>query len=127
MIIDEKLLFVNNADFYLASHTSDILEFGGDVIGEGNQIEFFILVTTAYAGGGTIQFKLQGSADGSTYKDIFMTPEYTASDLEAGTVIQLPVPDAKGYSYFKIVPVIDDNGGNAPFTAGKILAGLNLG
>lgn len=73
----------------------NILDFGvaNPNKGKGTPLEAEITIKTA-AAGTSVVFKLQDcDTEGGTYADIATTKTYAASELTAGKIIKIPLPD----------------------------------
>lgn len=83
MIIDQKMMFCEKAEAKTAI-TSKVLDFVSDQtspILNGHGMVLCIITPTAIAGT-SLTFKLQESADKSTYTDVMTTKALTATDLK---------------------------------------------
>ena len=91
MIIDQKMMFCEKAEAKTAI-TSNVLDFVADQTSpylNAHGMVLCILTPTAIAGT-SITFKLQESADKSTYTDVMTTKALTATDLKQPLLISLP-------------------------------------
>lgn len=91
MIIDQKMMFCEKAEAKTAI-TSNVLDFVADQTSpylNAHGMVLCILTPTAIAGT-SITFKLQESADKSTYTDVMTTKALTATDLKQPLLIALP-------------------------------------
>lgn len=119
MILDKELLFgEKQAVTATAASTKTIdLKVGGDAIGQ--ELTVKAVVGTAFAGGTSLQFKLQTSSDNSTWTDLLMTGAVATANLKAGSVpFDVRVPKgAQRYLRMQYVAT-------GTFTAGTVTAFL---
>lgn len=90
MILDfDLLLTALDGDSVTASGTGsktvDLKE-GGDAVG-GNELAFYVVAQAAGASLTAAQFKLQTSADNSTWVDMVLSPEIAKADLVPGKTV----------------------------------------
>ncbi len=130
---DDKLIFSDDQALTVTADSTSTLDLGAltDDRGvalsefgpEGNKIMLDVLINVAFAGGTNVAFKLQDSADDSTFADTqILVAAIAAATLVAGyrvMRIALP-PDVQ--RYVKMVYTI-----TGTHTAGKVNARLRYG
>lgn len=137
MMMDEKLIFSDGqAETTVAAHNStNVVDqgtgydaFGNALIadaGSGGRIWLNVVVTETVTseGAATVTFKLQESADNSSFSDtILVTGTVAKATLTAGhTVIKAPLPSGLK-RYLRMEYTI----GTAALTAGKFTACLSM-
>ena len=119
MILDADLIFSEKQAVTATAASTKVLDLqeGGDAIGQ--ELTVKAVVGAAFAGGTSLQFKLQPSGDNSTWTDLLMTGAVAAADLKSGAIpFDVRVPKgAKRYLRMQYVA-----GGT--FTGGTVTAFL---
>ena len=119
MILDAELIFSEKqAVTTTAASTKTLdLQVGGDAIGQ--ELTVKAVVGTAFAGGTSLQFKLQTSDNNSSWTDLIMTGTVETAELKSGAVpFDVRVPKgAKRYLRMQYVA-------SGTFTAGTVSAFL---
>lgn len=119
MILDADLIFSEKQAVTATAASTKVLDLqeGGDAIGQ--ELTVKAVVGTAFAGGTSLQFKLQTSGDNSTWTDLLMTGAVAAADLKSGAIpFDVRVPKgAKRYLRMQYVAV-------GTFTGGTVTAFL---
>lgn len=119
MILDADLIFSEKQAVTATAASAKVLDLqeGGDAIGQ--ELTVKAVVGTAFAGGTSLQFKLQTSGDNSTWTDLLMTGAVAAADLKSGAIpFDVRVPKgAKRYLRMQYVAV-------GTFTGGTVTAFL---
>ena len=119
MILDADLIFSEKQAVTATAASTKVLDLqeGGDAIGQ--ELTVKAVVGTAFAGGTSLQFKLQTSGDNSTWTDLLMTGEVAVADLKSGAIpFDVRVPKgAKRYLRMQYVAV-------GTFTGGTVTAFL---
>lgn len=118
MILDAQLFFSEKQAVTTgtATSTKEIdLQAEGDAIGQ--ELTAKAVVGTAFAGGTSLTFKLQTSADKTTWADLLLTGAIPLANLKAGTVpFDVRVPKgAKRYLRMQYIAA-------GTFTAGTVSA-----
>jgi hypothetical protein len=119
MILDADLIFSEKQAVTATAASAKVLDLqeGGDAIGQ--ELTVKAVVGTAFAGGTSLQFKLQTSGDNSTWTDLLMTGAVAVADLKSGAIpFDVRVPKgAKRYLRMQYVAV-------GTFTGGTVTAFL---
>ncbi len=119
MILDADLIFSEKQAVTATAASTKVLDLqeGGDAIGQ--ELTVKAVVGTAFAGGTSLQFKLQTSGDNSTWTDLLMTGAVAVADLKSGAIpFDVRVPKgAKRYLRMQYVAV-------GTFTGGTVTAFL---
>ena len=130
---DEKLVFSDSQEVLTSADSTNTLDQGAltDDRGvalsefgpEGGQVRLVVTIPLAYAGGTSVAFKLQHSANDSTYVDTYLVQAAVAvATLVLGyEVMNIPIPPGLR-RYLKMVYTV----AGTP-TAGKIDARLRCG
>ena len=133
MILDERLELSDAGTLATATGTAlhgDVIDFGGDQIGDGEPMYLVIQVTTAVtsAGAATVKFELVSDAAAAIATDGSATVHAATeaigkASLVAGYTRVIPLPPAAGNSYERYVGVLTTVG-TAALTAGAVNAFL---
>lgn len=133
MILDERLELSDVGTLATATGTAlhgDVIDFGGDQIGDGEPMYLVIQVTTAVtsAGAATVKFELASDAAAAIATDGSATVHAATeaigkASLVAGYTRVIPLPPAAGNSYERYVGVLTTVG-TAALTAGAVNAFL---
>jgi hypothetical protein len=133
MILDERLELSDAGTLATATGTAlhgDVIDFGGDQIGDGEPMYLVIQVTTAVtsAGAATVKFELASDAAAAIATDGSATVHAATeaigkASLVAGYTRVIPLPPAAGNSYERYVGVLTTVG-TAALTAGAVNAFL---
>lgn len=118
-IFDYKLLFSEAQDIETSEYSTNELDFGETApnLGAGTQLVVKFLVTTAFVGGTSVQFKLCHGAATSPTTVIMETPAIVTASLTKGAyVTEIKIPD-EHLRYMRIYYVVVGT-----FTAGAITA-----
>lgn len=79
-----------------------------------------VAIEEAYTGGTNVTFKLQGSDNNSTWKDVSTSGAVVTADLTEGARISLPIPDGMNFRYLKVTIAATGS-----YTKGKAAAYLD--
>lgn len=133
MILDERLELSDAGTLATSTGTAlhgDVIDFGGDQIGDGEPMYLVIQVTTAVtsAGAATVKFELASDAAAAIATDGSATVHAATeaigkASLVAGYTRVIPLPPAAGNSYERYVGVLTTVG-TAALTAGAVNAFL---
>jgi len=107
MYIDKENEFCNAMTATSDGASTNVIKAGKN-IGAGNQVLIEILVTTAFAGGTGVEFKLQAATDEafSSPVDIATTGAVVTAGLTAGKKMYLTVPSEHA-EYIRIYHDVD--------------------
>lgn len=122
MLIDrQNLMSVAQAITSGTITSTDVIDFGVDGMHNGNDLDIFAAITTALAGGTSVAFVMQDSADNSTFVTQWTSRAYTTAELNAagGTPLRLGDLPAKCRRYVRMQYVIVGT-----YTAGALTVGI---
>lgn len=123
MLLDAALLYSDDQAVTTTAASTNSIDL--DVInrGQGNPLSNFVNVTEAFAGGTSITFAIQDSADDATFATIATTGAIALADLVEGAVIDnLPTIPPTSKRYVRMNYTVAGT-----MTAGKISSGIKLG
>lgn len=131
MILDERLEISDAAALATSTGTAlhgDVIDFGGDQIGDGQPLYLVIQVDTAVtsAGAATVQFSLASDAQAAIATDgsasvHAVTEAIGKAALVAGYTRVIPLPPSASKDYERYLGLLTTVG-TAALTAGKINA-----
>ena len=123
MLLDAALDFSDEQAVTATAASTNSIDL--DVVnrGQGNPLSVFVGVGTTFAGGTSITFALQDSADDASFSTIASTGAIALADLTEGTVIDnIPTIPPTSKRYVRLNYTV-----SGTMTAGTINAGIKLG
>lgn len=116
MIIDAKNILADDVAAHTSAAFGTSIDFGraDPNDGDGVPVRYRIVVTEAYAGGTSMVFNVQDSADDATYATIQSTGAIALADLTLGAEFDFFLPP-KFRQYLKM-----SGTATGAFTAGKV-------
>lgn len=120
LYLDKKLELSANQSITATKESENAIDFGTNCSAAGKTID--IRIKEAFAGGTSLQFVLQDSADGSAYMDKLTSPAFQTAQLKAsGTDVFYSLAIPKGLRRFIRLNYV----ATGTFTKGKVHAILN--
>lgn len=116
MILDANLVFSQEQKITTTAESKAVdFQEPGDAVGQ--ELTIRAVVSEAFAGGTSVQFVLQTSADSSAWEDVIMTPAIPTARLTRGAeAFRVRTPNGlKRYARMRYVA-------SGSFSAGKITA-----